>query len=111
MKNVLLLTNESSTINAVSSALESNGKLSSGDICRDVNGLISRLSKSPAPAALVDIDVDPQSTLSALSSISHKYGDTRFVVLAHEMQSEFLLAAMRAGVRHYLLKESITTDL
>src|SRR5689334_16706231 len=111
VRHVLLLSNERDTVNAVSTALQSNGKLAPEDVCADLAALTSRLELGRTPAALVDIDGDPQRTLAALEPLARRFGDTRFVVLSHTMANEMLLKAMRAGARHYVLKEAIGWEL
>jgi pilus assembly protein CpaE len=111
MRNVLLLTNETATAMAVTSALQSNGKLAPEDVCRDLAALASRLERAPAPAALVDIDGDPHTMLAGMEPLARRFSETRFVALGGEMQHDLLLAAMQAGARHFLLKQAIGSDL
>lgn len=108
---VLLVTNELATATAVTAALESNGKLASEDICRDLTDLVDHLNRSPVPAVLVDIDAQPQRMLSSLDPIVRKFSDTRFVVLSGSQQSDLLFEAMQAGARHFMVKNSIGADL
>jgi pilus assembly protein CpaE len=111
MRHVLLLTNELKTVTAVTSALESNGKLDPKDVCRDLSDLKSRLDGDTIPAVLVDIDPEPGKMLSAIESLARTFAETRFVVLSETMQSELLLQAMQAGARHFMLKHCIPVDL
>ena len=97
MRHVLLLTNELNTVSAVTSALESNGKLDPDDICRDLADLKSRLGKETIPAVLIDIDPQPSKMLTAIEPLARQFADTRFVVLSEAMESELLLQAMQAG--------------
>ncbi|MDB5301328.1 MAG: response regulator receiver protein [Phycisphaerales bacterium] len=111
MKHILLLTNELATVSAVSAALESNGKLDSGDVCRNVSDLAARLEQSGAPAALIDIDAQPQRTLAAIEPLARRFSETRFVVLSGTLQSDLLIEAMQVGARHFMVKEAIPADL
>jgi len=111
VRHVLLLTEELATVSAVSSALESNGKLDPADVCRDLVDLKSRLDMEAAPAVLVDIDSGPSRILSAIEPLARRFADTRFIVISGSMQSELLLEAMQVGARHYMLKASIPSDL
>jgi pilus assembly protein CpaE len=111
VKHVLLLTNETATVSAVTSALESNGKLDAADVCRSLSDLAARLEQSAVPAALVDIDDHPHQTLAAIEPLARRFTDTRFVVLSGSLQSDLLLEAMQVGARHFMVKGSIPGDL
>jgi pilus assembly protein CpaE len=111
VRPVLLLTNELATVSAVTAALQSNGRLSPGDVFRGIGELTTRLASGPATAALIDIDEYPDRTLAALEPLAHKHTETRFVVLSSRMSPELLLSAMQAGARHFLIKQSIEADL
>jgi pilus assembly protein CpaE len=111
MRNVLLMTDELATVTAVSAALESNGKLDPRDVCRDMGTLSSRLEREEIPAVLVDIDSQPQQMISAIEPLARRFGQTRFVVLSQKLDSTLLLEAMQAGARHYMIKQSVVSDL
>jgi pilus assembly protein CpaE len=111
VRPVFLVTNQFATSNAVAAVLASNGALLPEQVCRDLGELASRLERTAAPAALIDIDVDPRGTLSALEPIARRYSGTRFIVLSTSMSSELLFEAMQIGARHFLLKDSIAADL
>jgi pilus assembly protein CpaE len=111
LRHVLLCSNESATISAVSLAFQSNGKLAPGDIVRDLGELTSRLQNAESPAVLVDVDGDPLRTLSVIEPLVRRHAKIRFVVLANSLSNDLLLEAMQVGVRHVLLKESIPSDL
>jgi pilus assembly protein CpaE len=110
-RHVLLLTEELATVTAVSAALESNGKLDPEDVCPDMGALASRLEREDIPAVLVDIDSQPQQMLAAIEPLARRFGQTRFVVLSRKLDSTLLLEAMQAGARHFLVKESVVSDL
>lgn len=110
-RRVLLMTQEKRTTSAVAEALQNNGQLSPDDVCSDLQGLSRRLDSAAAPAALVDIDAHPESTLGALESLVRRHAQTRFIVLSDALRSEWLLQAMQAGARHYVIKGSIAADL
>jgi len=111
MRHVLLMTEELATVTAVSAALETNGKLDPRDVCRDMGTLTSRLEREEIPAVLVDIDTQPQQMISAIEPLARRFGQTRFVVLSQKLDSSLLLEAMQAGARHYMIKQSVVSDL
>jgi Flp pilus assembly CpaE family ATPase len=110
-KHVLLLSNEPATVRAVTTALESNGKLAHDDVCRNLSEVSRRLEQGRCPAVLVDIDTDPHLTLSSVEPLARRFSETRFIVLSTAMQNDLLLEAMKVGARHFLLKDSIVADL
>ena len=111
IRPVLLLTNELSTVNAVSTALESNGKLDPGNVCQDLSVLTGRLEREAVPAVLVDIDQNPRQTLLSIEPLARRYSQTRFVVLSKSLDSTLLLEAMQAGARHFMVKQSVAAEL
>lgn len=108
---VLLVTHELATSAAVAAALESNGRLREENICRDLTELSARLDRQPVGAVLVDIDPQPAEMLSRLDPLIRRFPDARFVVLAGLLRSDLLLEAMQAGARHFMVKQSIASDL
>src|SRR6185437_9519990 len=110
-KHVLLLSSEPGTVTAVSTALQNNGRLLPDDVCRSIGDVSARLEHGRCAAVLVDIDPDPQHTLSAVEPLARRFPDTRFIVLSTAMGNEILLEAMKVGARHFLLKNAIVSDL
>src|SRR5262245_51007129 len=110
-KHVLLLSNEPATVRAVTTALQNNGKLAPEDVFHHPAEVAKRLEQGRCPAVLVDIDVEPHQTLSAVEPLARRYAETRFIVLSTAMHSDLLLEAMKVGARHFLLKETIVADL
>jgi pilus assembly protein CpaE len=112
---VLLLTQEDQTADAVRSVLEARGLLNGGDICRTMMDLRTRLSQGPTNGhpriAMVDIDRDPDRTLSELRMVAAAYLHTWFIVMAKEFDEQRVLHAMQAGARHFLRKSAIATEL
>jgi pilus assembly protein CpaE len=111
LRNVLLLSSDLATVSSVSTAMSSNGQLESNNVCRDIPELSRRLKDGDCPAVLVDIDAAPQSMLSQMEPLAHRFTDTRFIVLSGLMRQDLLLEAMQAGARHFLLKEAVSSDL
>src|SRR5882672_460568 len=97
IRHVLLATSEPATVTAVTAALQSNGALAQEDVCRDLTELTWRLERRPSPAALVDIDTDPQRILSKLEPLARRFSETRFIVLSSDVHHDLLLGAMQVG--------------
>ncbi|HEY8749611.1 MAG TPA: hypothetical protein VIM11_16630 [Tepidisphaeraceae bacterium] len=111
LRHVLLLTNELATVTAVSTALESNGKLDPADVCHDLGALTTRLEHDEIPAVLVDVDSQPRQILSAIEPLARRFSQTRFVVLTQTLDSALLLDAMQAGARHCMVKGAVAGEL
>jgi len=108
----ILLVSESLEVrDAVFHALDSDSGFAMGSICRNLEDLAAFMERDPKEVVLVDIDPDPRGTLARLEHIARKLPHTRFVVLAEELQNELVLEAMQAGVRHFLVKNSIAAQL
>jgi pilus assembly protein CpaE len=105
------MTEEPATINAVSSALASNGQLLQENVCRDVGGLSTRLSETEAAAALVDIDFQPARVLAAIDPLVRRFPETKFIVVASTMDPRLIVEAMGAGARHFMTKAELASGL
>jgi pilus assembly protein CpaE len=108
---VLLVTADLRTARAVSDALASNGHFVPGEPCRDLRELEAALERKSARGVLVDLDPEPATTLAELNPIIARFSTTRFMVLSGTYNSEWVLAAMQIGARHFLLKQAIETEL
>jgi len=113
--DVLLLTQEPETVTAIRSVLEGRSLVDTAGVCDTMMDLRTRLSKDATSAqpriAVVDIDHDPERTLSELGKISLTYPHTSFVVISKEFNEKRVLRAMQAGARHFLRKRSIAAEL
>jgi pilus assembly protein CpaE len=111
IRNLLLATDDLRTVNAVTAALQSNGKLSENAVCRGLTELSHRLQTAVSPVVLVDIDRDPETILRQLEPLVRQHADAKFLVLAHELRHDLMLEAMQVGARHFMLKRSIAGEL
>ncbi len=111
LRDVLLLSNETSTVNAVTAAMSTNGQLSSENVFHNLAQVAARLERGGVPAVLLDIDDQPDGTLASIEPLARKYVDTKFIALAGVVRQELLFEAMHVGVRHVLLKSAVPEDL
>lgn len=115
--DVLTVTQEPLTASAVSEALRpANGQIAAHEVCRTVADLdlaLHRASRrnSPPCAVIVDIDPSPAQILADLAPIIDRNINARFLAVSDDQRSDFVLQAMQAGVRHYLLKDRLKCDL
>lgn len=110
-KGIWVMTAESETAGAVAAALRLDETFTPIRVCDNFESLQDGLKRNPTPAVLVDIDIDPSKTLSDLRHLIDQYLHTRFVVLASKQDGAMMLEAMQAGARHFLLKNTLNTDL
>ncbi len=110
-QGLVLVTDDSETVNAVASAVEQNGELASEGVCSDLRQLVVVLQHTPAAAVLVDIDPGPKRMLTDLDPIITRFTNSRFIVLSSASSNDLMLEAMQAGARHFLVKQSIATHL
>ena len=111
MLDIPLITESADVRNAVFHALNSQNGLALGTVHPNIENLATYLEHHPAEAVLVDIDPNPSGILGTLGHMSQRFSQSRFVVLSGEFRSELVLEAMQAGVRHFLVKKTIPTDL
>jgi pilus assembly protein CpaE len=110
-RGVFLMTGDPATERSVLDALRTERGLTVENSVRTLPELIRHMNGSPPPVVLVDVDPQPERTLALLDPIISRFSDTRFVVLGASPRPELLIEAMQVGARHFLAKESISTDL
>jgi pilus assembly protein CpaE len=108
---VLVVTQESQTAQAVAKAVNFHEHIVSQGVCKNLDDLLMTLDRSYAPAVVVDIDPKPGQILSELDQIINRFSGTRFIVLASEQRPELVMQAMQVGVRHFMLKGNISSEL
>jgi len=108
---VLLVTKEDATANMASSALGASKRIALGGIYQEVSELRVHLSRASVQAVVVDIDPDPSGILHGLGVIAPAHPEILFVVVSSKSSEELILEAMQAGVRHFLRKESLESEL
>ncbi len=108
---VLVVTDESTTADAVAAALRSNGDSSQVDVCESLGRLPARLRDTNCPVVVVDLDPDPGRSLDELEPIIRQFSGTRFIVVSHDVRQEWLLQAMEIGARQFLLKHDVADRL
>jgi pilus assembly protein CpaE len=79
--------------------------------CQDLRELERRLSERSRPVALVDAGTQPLAVLAKLEPLARRFGDTRFVVICREFQTEVLLEAMQVGARHCMVRSALEVEL
>ena len=109
--NILLVTREDSTVQQIKSALDESDLLHLAGICKEVSELRSFLSKEKVQAVVIDIDPDPTRLLYELATILTAYPEIYVVVVCSHFTKKLANQAMQAGVRHFLEKETIATEL
>jgi len=113
--DVLLLMQEEQTLAAVRSVLESRSLANTASVCGTMMDLRTQLSRKASTETsrivAVDIDQDPERILFELSKITMMYPHTWFIVVSKEFEERRVLHAMQAGVRHFLRKKAIATEL
>ena len=108
---ILLVTTDPETESAVASTLESDRQFAATSVCPDLQNLEVQLKRDPAHGVLIDVDSQPHRILSELGPIITRFPDARFMVLSSMQSNDLMLKAMQIGVRHFLLKQSIASDL
>jgi pilus assembly protein CpaE len=109
--NILLVTREDSTVEKIKSALDESDLLHLAGMCKEVSELRSFLSNKKVHAVVIDIDPDPSRVLYELSSVLNAYPEIYVVVICSHFTKKLAVQAMQAGVRHFLEKETIATEL
>lgn len=109
--DILLVTKESATKDEIKSALDKSDLMKLAGICKEVSELRSYLSNKKVRAVVIDIDPDPSRLLYELAAALTAYPEVYVVVVCSHFTKELALQAMQAGVRHFLEKNTIASDL
>jgi pilus assembly protein CpaE len=109
--SILLVTKETTTIDKIKLAIDDSDLLNLAGICEEVTELRRDLSSKKVQAVVVDIDPDPSRVLYELAAILTSYPEIYIVVVCSHFTKELALQAMQAGVRHFLEKKTIASDL
>jgi pilus assembly protein CpaE len=109
--DILLVTKEDATADAIKSALDESGDMTLVGVCQEVSELRSCLSSTEIQAVVVDIDPDPSRVLGELGPILTAYPEVYVVVVCSSFSRKLVVQAMQAGARHFLEKESVASEL
>ena len=105
------MTTDAAVSTEVAKALRANGHVLHSATARDPRDLIVALTREAAPVVLVDLDPHPRQLLEEIGGVAERFPASRFVAILSKVNDEVLLAAMEAGVRRVLAKQSIASDL
>ncbi|MDQ3440380.1 MAG: hypothetical protein M3478_08545 [Planctomycetota bacterium] len=105
------MTTDAAVSTEVAKALRANGHVLHSATARDPRDLIAALTREAAPVVLVDLDPKPRELLDEIGRVAERFPATRFVAILSKVNDELLMAAMEAGVRRVLPKQSIGADL
>jgi pilus assembly protein CpaE len=109
--NILLVTKDAATVDKIKLALHDSDLVNLAGTCKEVSELRSYLSSKKVQAVVVDIDPDPSRILYELANILISYPKIYIVVVCSHFTKKLALQAMQAGVRHYLEKDTIASEL
>jgi pilus assembly protein CpaE len=109
--DILLVTKEAATVAKINSALEGSDMLNLAGVCKETSELRSYLSSKKVQAVIVDIDPDPSRVLYELANVLTAHPKIYIVVVCSHFTKKLALQAMQAGVRHYLEKDTIASEL
>lgn len=105
------MTSEAQTAKSVSDVIGTNEEAPNRGVYRSLDDLAVALERNRAAAVIVDIDPQPNQMLDDLEAIVNRNLGTRFVALSTHDRSDLMVQAMQAGVRHFMTKDKIKTDL
>jgi len=106
-----LVTEDSTIIDEIKLALNSSDMMNLVGLCKEVSELRSYLSNKNIEAVIVDIDPDSSGILYELSKLLTAYPKIYIVVVCSHFNKKLALQAMKSGVRHYLEKKTIASEL
>lgn len=108
---VLLVSSDPQTLKSVADVIGPDEESPGRGVYRSLDDLAVALERNRAAAVIVDIDPQPAKMLDDLESIVNQNLGTRFIALSTHDRSDLMLQAMQAGVRHFLIKDKIKSDL
>jgi len=108
---VLLMTGDSKTAEAVGKVVAAHSRFVLRNTAREPIALTAELEVNEPAALLLDIDADPERLLGTLETLASEHEGVRFVVISSEVRGEWVLRAMNAGARKFLLKSALDAEL
>ena len=109
--NIVLVTRDSDTADIVTVLLHEGKGVNIAAVYSDIGQFENNLSDVTAGILIVDIDPDKQTILGAIASIVNQYPEKRIIVISSSFNEELILEAMQAGVRHFLKKTALASEL
>jgi len=108
---VLLMTGDPTTVESVKKVVAAHARYTLRGTFNEPIGLSAELESAAAGAVIYDIDRDPERLLGSIEQLCPRHEDVRFIVVSAEMNGEWVLRAMNAGARKFLLKSSLAEQL
>ena len=106
-----VVTQATETASHVTNALNGNDRFTIGTVCPDLQQLVSSMGHPRPRAVLVDIDSSPREIFIELGDLTRQFHETSFIALSDSLQGELVLEAMQVGVRDFVQKGSIRSNL
>ena len=109
-RKILLLGGDPHTAASVVIALKAAGS-QDVQVCANLSEMPDRLGQEPSAVVLVDISAAPKAGLSGMEWLIKRFPTVPFLALADELHNEWILAAMKAGAKYFLTKNTLGSDL
>lgn len=108
---ILLFTQDPSLEKTLRGSLEAGKNPATIEAFRDLNSLTARIEKGSAPLVLVDIDPESGKLLDEVEVLLNHHPAVRSIVITAQLNSELLVRAMQAGVRHVQQRNAVEEEL
>jgi pilus assembly protein CpaE len=106
---LLTVTQDAQVVRDVAEAIGPSGIPT--ETCASLDQLTRTLDQNKMSAVVVDIDGEPLEVLADLEPILDNFPLARTIVIASEQRHDWMLRAMQAGARHFLVKSAISKEL
>lgn len=109
--SVLLVDDQALLRQALASLLEQNSDIKIVSNASDGHEAIRQVALHRPDIALIDVEMPALDGLSATQLITQRFPETKVIVLSAHDQNTYLVNALKAGAKSYLLKDTLSEEL
>ena len=111
MIRILLVDDQNLVQQGIKLLLEQDDKFKVIGMARDGRSAIRQINFLHPDIVLLDIEIPEMNGISVTKYINHFFPQTKVIILSSHENKKYLIQALVAGAKSYILKNSLMTDL